>query len=101
MVNMLQRSTLVLFMMLLCVLSGGGAANASDTSVAGAYDLSEYSNHEVLVVYEDGSHEVLSYASQTELAAGLQALAAADEVDFFQPNFAYTAAGSLSNDEFF
>ncbi len=67
------------------------------------YSLDEYENNEVLVMYKDGSLEIKKYDSQEELAAGLEALAADEGVDTYQPNFSYdneAVTQTITNDPY-
>ncbi len=67
------------------------------------YSLDEYENNEVLVMYKDGSLEIKKYDSQEELAAGLEALAADESVDTYQPNFSYdneAVTQTITNDAY-
>lgn len=61
-------------------------------------DLSAYENHQALVMYADGSFDVMTYDSKDALADGLKALAADENVMLVQPNYSYENTG-LSVDD--
>lgn len=61
-------------------------------------DLSAYENHQALVMYADGSFDVMTYDSKDALADGLKTLAADENVMLVQPNYSYGNTG-LSVDD--
>jgi subtilisin family serine protease len=67
------------------------------------YDIDEYENNEVLVMYSNGDLDVLSYNSREELEAGLESLDADENVESYQPNFSYeqdAVTQTLTNDTY-
>lgn len=68
-----------------------GDAEALDTSagVLATTDLSEYTNLEALVVYTDGTSQVVSYRDENTLSEGLTALSQEENVSLVQPNYSY------------
>ena len=67
----------------------------TDSSVT---DLSAYSSPEVLVLYQDGGMEVLTYGSMDALASALDTLSNDSSVALVQPNYAYTSAALDTSD---
>ena len=61
-------------------------------------DLSAYSSPEVLVLYQDGGMEVLTYGSMDALASALDTLSKDSSVALVQPNYAYTSAALDTSD---
>lgn len=62
-------------------------------------DLSEYQNREVLVMYQDGSVEVVSFDTDAALREGLTELSKDDTVLLYQPNYSYSSAAEPYQDE--
>ncbi len=60
------------------------------------YRLSDYTDNEVLVVYVDGTVELISCESRDALAEQLLILENNDEVEVYQPNFSYSADAVLT-----
>lgn len=52
-------------------------------------DAAEYPNNEVLVMYDDGACQVLTYPDDDALAAALDELAEEEGVSLVQPNYTY------------
>jgi subtilisin family serine protease len=73
--------------------SAAAAAVAEEAPAAAAsvpvYTAADYPTCEAVAVYQDGSTRLVSYDSRDALAAGLDALAADEDVAFVQPNFSY------------
>ena len=92
-----RAGAFVLVLLLVCSLIKTGI-QTTVKMVNGDYSLNDFINNEVLAVYEDGSCEVLSYISQTELAEGLAELASAENIAFIQPNYSYVKTGETVND---
>lgn len=63
--------------------------------------LTAYENGEVLVGYADGSFEVLTFHTQAELAAGLEALAQDETVSLYQPNYSYQNTSVSAEDSLY
>lgn len=61
----------------------------SSAGIVASDQLSDYENQEVLVLYEDGSCQVLQYNDEDELAAGLETLSKQEGVTLIQPNYSY------------
>ncbi|MCD8048897.1 MAG: S8 family serine peptidase [Clostridia bacterium] len=75
---------------------------ASDNSVeSAAYDLSEYINNEIFVMYSDGDFETLTCADETELTETLASLSENSDVILYQPNYSYTQTSVTVNDEYY
>lgn len=76
-------------------LSPSGAAKSD---VLASADPADYENGEVLVLYSDGDSEVLTYGTEEDLAAALDALAADETVTLVQPNYTYTDTALSTED---
>ena len=63
------------------------------------YNLSEYENNEMLVLYEDGDVEVKSYENKAGLAAGILKAGLDEEAVIVQPDYEYEAT-DITNDTF-
>lgn len=75
-------------------------ANASynaDIKIKPSYELSDYTDKSVLVLYKDGQIEERSYDTEQALKAGLSELANDKNVEIYQPNFKYTNTGKTDN----
>lgn len=93
---------------LLCALPACGTAAAADMAgvadldasagIVDAEDLSEYVNGEVLVGYTDGTFAVLTYEDGDALSAGLESLAADENVRLVQPNYSYSSSDFSTQD---
>ena len=92
-----RTGAFVLVLLLVCSLIKT-STHTTVKMVNGEYSLNDFINNEVLAVYEDGSCEVLSYISQTELAEGLAELASEENIAFIQPNYSYVKTGETVND---
>ena len=55
------------------------------------YDLSDYESNEVLVMYADGTVELVVCESRDELKEELRLLKKNEEAEAYQPNFSYSA----------
>ena len=73
------------------------AINAQEDTVQTS--LSEYVNNEVLVMYKDGTFDVLKYESKDVLAKGLEAISNDENIRLYQPNYSYEASSLAVNDE--
>ena len=78
------------------LLAAAAPAGAATGAAAGLYN--QYPNGEVLVGYADGTFAVQSYESEGDLAAGLAALAAQEEVELLQPNYTYVSTALGTDD---
>ncbi len=64
------------------------------------YNLEDFENNEVVILYKNGNINVQTYQSQDELAKALESMQADDSIDMFQPNLRYEndAAETAVND---
>ena len=86
----MRKRWLAVVLVLQFLLSCGGTAaawNGTADPLPGGYE-----NGEVLVEYADGTFGVLTFSTQTELAAGLEALAEDETVIGYQPNYSYQSS---------
>lgn len=105
-----KRRTAALLLALLLGTQSLTAAQAADSSepeavlldaaagVIATRDLSAYENNQALVLYTDGNLDVMTYESADALAAGLDTLAAQENVMLVQPNYSYENTGLSVND---
>lgn len=68
------------------------------TEVLVTGELSEYENGEVLVEYDDGTYQVLTYSDLDSLEQGLKDLAEDENVTLIQPNYAYESSDFSTSD---
>lgn len=61
--------------------------------------LSEYVNNEVLVMYKDGTFDVLEFESADALASGLETITDDENIKLYQPNYSYEASSLSVDDE--
>ena len=104
----MRRIIAYILTMSILLLTVCGTAGAADTEAVTELDASagvlvkedpaDYPKREVLVCYADGSFEVLTYEDETALAAGLETLAADENVTLVQPNYTYSTS-SFSTDD--
>lgn len=64
------------------------------------YNLDDFENNEVVILYKNGNVNVQTFGSQDELAEALDDMQADDSIDMFQPNLIYEndAAETAVND---
>ena len=65
------------------------------------YQLDDFVNNEILAVYRDGGSEVFQCGSEDSLRTRLEALSSDQSVSYVQPNFEYSAGGSIVSDDLF
>ena len=84
----------------LCGTAGAteGAQSLGADLPASDSGLSAYLQGEVLVQYDDGTFDVLSYESGADLSDGLEALSSDEGVVLVQPNYTYRST-VLSTDD--
>ena len=63
------------------------------------YDISEYQDNEMLVVYENGDMDLKTYDNKVKLAAGIIKAGMNDDAVIVQPNYEYEAMG-ITNDPY-
>jgi subtilisin family serine protease len=99
---MLKKRVLAMGLVLALLCGFGAETSAADlesvVSPLVTEDLSAYENGEVLVCYQDGAFEVLTYGDDESLAAGLTALAGDETVTLVQPNYSYTSTALSTSD---
>lgn len=73
------------------------ASYNANTKKSQLYDLSDYTEKKVLVLYVDGRIEERSYDTEQALKKGLDELAADKNVEICQPNFEYSSTGNTES----
>ena len=68
------------------------------TGVLVSDDPADYTGDQVLVVYTDGSCQVITYSDDEALAEGLAQLAARSGVALVQPNYSYSSTALTTDD---
>jgi len=63
-------------------------------------NAADYENHEVFVMYADGSTEVLKFENDSTLSEGIQSLAKREDIILVQPNYTYESTALSTSDEF-
>ena len=86
--------------MILVLFIGRGSKGTPSLTLEDTYaiPLSEYENMEVLVQYNDGNIEVLSFEDVASLSEGLEQLSQCETVAWTQPNYSYEASALSTND---
>jgi len=92
------KQTISIILSLCMLLSMTGmAVNAQEYTAQ--ISLSEYAGNEILVMYKDGTFDVLKYESADALAAGLKTIADDENIKLYQPNYSYEASSLSVDDE--
>ena len=92
---------LALCLMVSFATSGASAAEldpASEEEAASVWDAAAYPTNEILVLYQDGTCDVLTYDDPEALSEGLEALAENRDVALVQPNYTYESTAVSTSD---
>ncbi len=89
----------ILALSMLCSATAFTAVAKENQIEGSTIAISEYTNNEVFVMYNDGIFEVLTYENEEALSEGLEKLSSDDSVMLYQPNYSYSPTGTITSDE--
>ena len=93
-----MKRAVSVFLVLIMVFTASVAVFAND--IKPVNKVIGYENNELLVMYKDGSVDVINYGTTEELRCGIAQYSCDENIIICQPNYSYETVGALTGDEY-